>query len=277
MDKRRIKKLLLGDLSVRRVVRSMILIPLFIYVALFFIALFFSDRLIFQPPPASYQDSDAIVKLTTKSGKQISAIHLINEKAKYTILYSHGNAEDIGDLRPVLDGLKNMGFNVFAYDYQGYGTSQGKPSESNAYTDVEAAYEYLTTRLGIPGETIILYGHSLGGALAVDLASRKPVAGVIIESAFTTAFRVITRIPILPFDKFRNIDKIQNLSCPFLIIHGRHDKVISVDHGQKLFACASEPKQMILVDQAGHQDAALLAPKRLVTALQELGFVTNSF
>jgi abhydrolase domain-containing protein 17 len=277
MDKRRIKKLLLGELSVRRVVRSMILIPLYIYVALFFIALFFSDRLIFQPPPASYQDTDGIMKLTTKGGMQISAIHLVNEKAKYTILYSHGNAEDIGDTRPVLDGLKNLGFSVFTYDYQGYGTSQGRPSESNAYMDVEAAYEYLTAQLGIPGETIILYGHSLGGALAVDLASRKPVAGVIIESAFTTAFRVITRIPILPFDKFRNIDKLQHLTCPVLIIHGRQDKVIAVDHGQKLFEGAREPKQMILVDQAGHEDAALLAPKRLVTALQEFGFVTKGF
>src|SRR5439155_21231421 len=136
-----------------------------------------------------------IVKLISKDGKQISAIFLPNEKAKYTILYSHGNAEDIGDIRPMLDGLKNLGFSVFAYDYQGYGTSQGKPTESNAYADVLAAYEYLTTRLGISSERIISYGHSLGAALAVDLAARKPVAGVIIESAFTTAFRVVTRIP----------------------------------------------------------------------------------
>src|SRR4029079_12214905 len=136
----------------KRVVRSLILIPLFIYILLFCFALFFSERLIFQPPPASYQDSAAIVNLTSKNGMQISAIYLLNDKAKYTILYSHGNAEDIGDIRPILDGLKNLGFSVFAYDYQGYGTSQGKPTETNAYADVEAAYEYLTAKIGIPGE-----------------------------------------------------------------------------------------------------------------------------
>lgn len=275
MDKRRIKKLLLGDLSVKRVVRSMILIPLLIYVLLFVFALFFSESLIFQPPPSSYQDTEGIIKLPSKDDKQISALYLFNAKAKYTILYSHGNAEDLGDTRPILDNLKNLGFSVFSYDYQGYGTSQGKPSESNAYADVEAAYEYLTVKLGIPTDTIIPYGHSLGAALAIDLASRKPVAGVIIESAFTTAFRVITRIPIVPFDKFHNLEKIQRVKCPVLIIHGTNDRVIAVDHGKRLFESADEPKRMILVEQAGHEDAVTLAPKRFATALQELGFLSN--
>jgi abhydrolase domain-containing protein 17 len=273
MDNRQIKALLIGDFSLKRIVRSMILIPLLIYLSLFFFALFFSERLIFQPHPSSYKDTDRILKLTSKNGMQISAVYLPNAKAKYTVLYSHGNAEDIGDAQPIFENMRDLGFGVFAYDYQGYGTSQGKPSESNAYEDAEAAYDYLTLNLGIKAENIISYGHSLGGAVAIDLASKKPLAGVVVESSFTTAFRVLTRISILPFDKFRSIDKIQSVNCPVLIIHGVKDNMIVVGHGEALFERASEPKQMILVEQADHVSAMMYASKRFLTAMQEFGFV----
>ncbi len=275
MDKRRIKTLLLGDFSVKRIVRSMLLIPLLIYVFLFFFGLFFSERLIFQPHPSSYKDTENILKLTSKNGMQISAVYLPNAKAKYTILYSHGNAEDLGDDQHDFEYLRDLGFSVFAYDYQGYGTSQGEPSESNAYEDVEAAYNYLTEKLGVPAENIIAYGHSLGGAMAIDIAAKKPLAGLIVESSFTTAFRVLTRISILPFDKFRSIDKMQTVKCPVLVVHGMQDNTIAVGHGKALFDSAVGPKQMILVEQAGHVSARMFAPKRFLAALQELGFLAQ--
>jgi abhydrolase domain-containing protein 17 len=275
MEKRRVKQLLVGDFSGRRIIRSMLFIPLLIYVALFFFGLFFSDRLIFQPHPSSYTDTEKILKLTSKNGAQISAVYLPNASARYTILYSHGNAEDLGDSEPIFEELRTIGFSVFAYDYQGYGTSQGEPSESNAFGDVEAAYNYLTERLGVQGENIISYGHSLGGAMAIDIATKKPVAGLIVESSFTTAFRVLTRIPILPFDKFRSIDKIGKVKCPVLVIHGAQDNMIVPEHGKALFAEAAEPKQLILVDRAGHVSARMFAPKRFVVAMQELGLMAN--
>lgn len=275
MEKGSVKKLLWGEFSVKRIVRSMLLIPLLIYAALFLFAIFYSDRLIFQPPPSSYKDTEKILKITSKNGAQISAVYLPNDKARYTILYSHGNAEDIGDSQPIFEDLRSMGFNVFAYDYQGYGTSQGEPSESHAYEDVEAAYNYLTDTLGIPGENIIAYGQSLGGAMAIDIASKKHFAGLIIESSFTTAFRVMTRIPILPFDKFRSIDKIDTVKCPVLVIHGMQDGTIAVEHGKALFARAVEPKQMILVDGVGHVSARLFAPKRFLAAMQALGLMAK--
>jgi abhydrolase domain-containing protein 17 len=275
VDKGLIKTLLIGDYSVKRIVRSMILIPLLIYVFLFFFALFYSDRLIFQPHPSSYSDTDKILKLTSKNGMQISAVHLPNAKARYTILYSHGNAEDLGDAQPIFENLRDLGFSVFAYDYQGYGTSQGEPSESNAYADVEAAYNYLTEKLDVPAENIIAYGHSLGGAMAIDIAAKKPLGGLIVESSFTTAFRVMTRISILPFDKFRSIDKIATVKCPVLVIHGVQDNTIVVGHGKALFECAVGPKQMILVEQAGHVSARMFAHKRFAAALQELGFAAQ--
>jgi abhydrolase domain-containing protein 17 len=275
MEKQRLKKLLLGDFSGKRIIRSMILIPLLVYISLFFFAIFFSDRLIFQSHPSSYNDSEKILKFASKNGAQISATYLPNAKARYTILYSHGNAEDIGDAQPIFEELRDLGFSIFAYDYQGYGTSQGEPSESNAYDDVEAAYNYLTENLGIQSENIIAYGHSLGGAMAIDLAVKKPVAGLIVESSFTTAFRVMTRISIMPFDKFRSIDKIAAVKCPVLVIHGMQDNTIVAEHGKALFERAGEPKKIILVDGVGHVSARLFAPKRFLAAMQELGLMTK--
>jgi abhydrolase domain-containing protein 17 len=275
MEKRRLRKLLVGDFTLRRLIRSLVLIPVLIYVALFLFAIFFSDRLIFQPHPSSYTDDSSILKIRSKNGANISAVYLPNAKAGYTILYSHGNAEDIGDSLPIFEDLRSLGFSVFAYDYQGYGTSEGVPSEQTACEDVEAAYMYLTETLGIQADRIIAYGHSLGGALAIELASRKPVAGLVIESTFTTAFRVMTRIPILPFDKFRSIDKIASVNCPVLVIHGKLDNMIVPAHGEALFENVAGPRQMILVESAGHVSARMYASKRFLTALNDLGFLTN--
>lgn len=273
MQNQRLKRLLVGDFTGRRMIRSLILMPFLIYVGLFFFALFYSDRMIFQPHPSSYRDSEKILKLRSKNGSQISAVYLPNAKARFTILYSHGNAEDLGDAQPIFEELRGLGFSVFAYDYQGYGTSQGEPSEENAYDDVEAAYNYLTETLGVRPENIIAYGHSLGGAMAIEIATRKPVGGLIVESSFTTAFRVLTRISILPFDKFRSIDKIGAVKCPVLVIHGAKDNLIVPDHGKSLFAEAAGPKELIVVEQAGHVSARMFAPKRFLSALQTLGLI----
>jgi alpha-beta hydrolase superfamily lysophospholipase len=275
MANRTLKRLLLGELSIKRFIRSMLLIPLLIYLCLIIFALFFSDSLIFQPPSSGYQDPEEFLKLQTKTGKRISAIYLPYEKATYTVLYSHGNAEDLSGMRPVLEEIRKWGFNVFAYDYQGYGSSEGKPSESNAYDDVDAAYEYLTATLQIPPEQIIAYGHSVGSAVAVDLASRKPLGALIVESGFITAFRVVTRVPILPFDKFRNLAKIGNLNCPVLISHGKQDTVVASWHSEKLFEFASQPTRLILLEGAGHNDVMLFVGKRYLEGLHELGLSIN--
>ena len=107
-----------------------ILAALYIGLALF--AFFLSDSMIFLPHPSSYQDSAEILKLTTGSGKKISAVYLPNPTAKFTLLVSHGNAEDLGDDKYWLDGLRHAGFSVFAYDYEGYGTSEGRPARKPA-------------------------------------------------------------------------------------------------------------------------------------------------
>lgn len=257
------KKLLVGDLSWKRFMRSVLFIYIFFAVYIFFRA----DSMIFMPQAASYQDNKDILKLPVSKTEKISARYLPNPQAKYTILYSHGNASDLGDMRPTLDRLRQWGFSVFAYDYRGYGTSDGSPSENNAYQDADAAYSYLTKELKIPPQQIIIYGQSLGGGAATELAAKYPVAGLILESTFTSAFRVVVPIPILPFDKFTNRDKLRKVRCPVLVMHGEADDIIPIQHGQRLYASAPEPKQSLWIPGAGHNDFMEVAGDRQQKAL----------
>jgi abhydrolase domain-containing protein 17 len=259
------KKLLVGDLSWKRFMRSVLFIYAFFAVYVFFRA----DSMIFMPQATSYQDDKDILKLQVSNTEKISARYLPNPQAKYTILYSHGNASDLGDMRPTLDRLHQWGFSVFAYDYRGYGTSDGSPSENNAYQDADTAYSYLTKELKIPPQQIIIYGQSLGGGAATELAAKHPVAGLILESTFTSAFRVVVPIPILPFDKFTNRDKLSRVRCPVLVLHGEADEVIPLQHGQRLYASAPEPKQSLWIPGAGHNDFMEVAGDRQQQALLE--------
>lgn len=250
MDQSKLKALVFGKLSWIRLMRSTILIYLFFALYVYFRA----DSMIFQPQSASYQDDENILKLPITETKSISAQYLSNSNAEYTVLYSHGNAEDLGDIQPIVERLNRWGFNVLAYDYQGYGTSHGNPSERNAYKDIETAYQYLTQDLRINPSKILVYGRSVGGGPSVELATRYTIAGLILESTFTSAFRVVVPIPILPFDKFSNAAKLSRVNCPVLVLHGEADRVIPFHHGQKLFDLASDPKQFLWESEAGHND-----------------------
>jgi pimeloyl-ACP methyl ester carboxylesterase len=267
MNKRKIRKILVGDLTVKRAVLSLVLI----YVSLALFMYLFSDRMIFwgQIRQPSYRDKPEILKIKTKDGAEISALYLAAPNSEFTILYSHGNSEDIGDIREVLEAFRDKGFSVLAYDYRGYGTSGGRASEKNAYEDVEAAYGYLVGKLRCPPDRIIALGRSLGGAVAMHLACREKLAGLILEGSFITAFRVVTRVPLLPFDKFRNIDKIKKVQCPILIIHGREDEIVPFWHGEKLFETANEPKLKFWVDGAGHNDLFWVAGARYWEIVKE--------
>ncbi|HEY6306247.1 MAG TPA: alpha/beta hydrolase [Candidatus Angelobacter sp.] len=255
-------------IQAKDVLKRMLYLPIMLYLSLAVYALFFSDQQIFLPQPSSYKDSPEILKLRSANGSMISALYLPSPAAKFTLLVSHGNAEDLGDDRDWLEGLRRAGFNVFAYDYQGYGTSQGKPSERGAYEDENAAYDYLTVNLRTPPDGIVILGRSVGSGPAVRLAARRPVAGLILQSAFVSAFRVLTRIPLIPFDKFPNYKEIGRVRCPVLIIHGTRDSVIPIWHGQRLFELANQPKQFVAVPGADHNDLDMVAGASYPKAIQ---------
>ncbi len=263
MSKFPFRKLLIGELSWQRLMRSLV----FIYVVFGLYVFFRADSMIFLPQPASYQDNQDILKIPVNDTEKISAIYLPNSQSIYTLLYIHGNAEDLGDIRPFLERLHSWGFSVFAYDYRGYGTSDGSPSEGNAYQDADAAYLYLTQQLKIDPNKIIIYGRSLGGGSATELATRYPIAGLILESTFTSAFRVVVPFPLLPFDKFSILDKLPKVNAPVLVIHGKADETIPLHHGQSLYEAALQPKLSFWVGGAGHNDLALIAGDRLKQTL----------
>lgn len=265
MKRETLKRLLVGGFSVRRMLLSI----LFIYLCLCLFAWFAADRMIFLPPPASYRDGGDILKIQVADGIRIAALHLPNPQARFTILYSHGNAEDLGALSPYLKEYRLRGYAVFAYDYEGYGTGDGTATEKTSYRDVLAAYRYLREQLQVPADRILVLGRSVGGGPAVELARREPVAGLILESAFVSAFRVLTRWPVFPFDKFNNLAKIRQVTRPLLMVHGRRDRVIPFWHGQTLFARANEPKAALWVGEADHNDLVEVAGEDYWRALQQ--------
>lgn len=263
-----LRRFIIGELSWIRVVRSTLLIILSVYLFSLGYATLLADRLIFQPQAASYTDSNQILKLTTQQGTIISARYLHNPDATYTLLYSHGNAEDLGDIDEILEQFHEHGFSIIAYDYSGYGTSTGTPSEQHSYADILTVYEYLRNERHLHAENIVVFGRSVGGGPSIDLAVRNVVGGLIIESSFVSAFRVITKIPVFPFDKFPNLRKIRAVSCPVLVIHGKRDRTIPFWHGKTLYEHAHSPKMKLWVDEAHHDDVGWAAGREYWSVLE---------
>jgi fermentation-respiration switch protein FrsA (DUF1100 family) len=196
-----------------------------------------------------------------------------------TVLYLHGNDKNIGsafDLYRVSQ-LHQMGCNVLTVDYRGYGKSAGgEPSEAKVYEDAEAAWDYLIhVKAGDPKRTFI-YGHSLGGAIAIDLAVRHPdAAGLIAESTFTTMLDMGRReYPHLPVDlllnqRFDSNGKVGRLKIPVLFIHGTWDWRVPPDMSQRLFARTPQPKSLVLIEGGQHESNGLVAPLQYRAAIGE--------
>ncbi|HEY3377270.1 MAG TPA: alpha/beta hydrolase [Armatimonadota bacterium] len=256
--------------TVRKSLRAVGIGMLISYTLFILFALFFSNALIFHNHGSGYRDTADSLKLTTADGVKISARYRENTAAKYTVIFSHGQGEDLADDVAWLDEIHRLGFSTFAYDYHGYGTSQGTPSEINTYRDIDAAYAYVTTKLHVPANHVILYGYSLGGGPSVDLAARNPeIAGLILESTFVTVFRAKTVVTLLPFDKFDNLSKIPHVRCPVLVMHGRDDQTIPFHQGELLYNAVRTEKRCLWVDGAGHCTVKERAGEAYAAALHE--------
>jgi len=238
------------------------------YLGLCLFAVFFSDSMIFPAPESSYVAGKEHVKLPLRNGNEIVALYLENPEAAHTILYSHGNGEDLGTIRPFLEELRKQGFSVMAYDYPGYGESDGRPTESGALEAIAAVFSYLVILREVNPDAIILFGRSLGGGPAFALAAKKPVAGVIADGTFTSTFRVVTRRKLLPWDKFDNLARVAEINCPVLIIHGTEDETVPFEHAEALYAAAPQPKQKLFVRGAGHNNLIDVAGQRYWDAIQ---------
>ncbi|KAK7330574.1 hypothetical protein VNO77_24769 [Canavalia gladiata] len=198
-----------------------------------------------------------VVKFQTRRGTEIVGLYIQNPKAKSTILYSHGNAADIGHMYKLFTELSvNLCVNLFGYDYSGYGQSSGKPSENNTYADIEAAYNYLEKNYGTKQEDVILYGQSIGSGPTLDLAVRLPrLRAVVLHSPILSGLRVMYSVKrTYWFDIYKNIDKIPLVKCPVLVIHGTADDVVDYSHGKQLWERCQEKYEPLWLKGGKHCD-----------------------
>lgn len=203
------------------------------------------------------------VWLTTSDGLKLHGWFFSTHSAPAvaTIIFFHGNGGNISNVGWVGQLLSSRGFNVLLLDYRGYGRSEGDVAdEQGLYADAEAAYQYVTQTRGVAPESLVLYGQSLGTAVAADLASRKKCAALILESGFSSASDLAaTVLPLLPRrlhflsrNRFESAQKLAGVKCPVLITHGEPDYTIPKEHAQRLFAAANEPKKLLIFPGAGH-------------------------
>lgn len=185
------------------------------------------------------------------------------DRAPFTILYSHGNAEDLGCCVANMEYMCAVtNCDVVAYDYCGYGIAEGTPSEEGCYEAIDAAFQYVTKDAGVPVEEIILFGRSLGSGPSTDLAARTPgLAGLVILSGLESGIRVVLGKSggylFWYLDLFKNYRKIAKVDALVLILHGEEDKVIDVSHGKSLYRRAKRKAEPVWLPDVGHNDVPL--------------------
>ncbi|MCM2275011.1 MAG: alpha/beta hydrolase [Candidatus Didemnitutus sp.] len=222
-----------------------------LYLAVCLLARLVAPGMMFLRPPARAPLAPETIRLQTPDGITLHARHWKNPEAKFTLLYFSGNGEELGALASYLPEYVKAGFSVLTYEYRGYGHTQGTPSEANCHADARLLLAWLNEN-GTPSDRVIAFGFSLGGGSAVELARTEPLAGLVLESTFVSAYRVMTRWPILLGDLFPNERRLSAVHCPVLIVHGTADPVIPDWHARSLYAAANKPKRLVLVPGGGH-------------------------
>ena len=222
------------------------------------------------------------VKLPLK-GDQLAGWWVPSDAPKArTLLYLHGNAANVAANQDHVLRLRDSGLNVFIIDYRGYGHSTGgPPRESLLYEDAERAWEYLVAERHIPPRHIVIYGHSLGGAVAVKLASSHPEAGALItEGTYTSiadmadgSFAAYLPLRLILTERMDSISKIGSLPLPKLIIHGDADTMVPPSMAQRLYNAAADPKQIAMIPGGGHENSAVVNATAYFAALN--GFLSQ--
>jgi fermentation-respiration switch protein FrsA (DUF1100 family) len=197
------------------------------------------------------------------------------DNAKFTFLAFHGNAGNIADRTYLYEFLRATPANVFAVEYRGYGRSEGSPTETGLYQDADAALKYLIEVKRLERKQIIVFGQSLGTAVATHVASQNKVGGLILEAPFPSAsavaqhtFWFLPGISLLVYSQLDTEKRIKQLDAPLLVVHCEQDPVIPLQFGQKVYEAAHPPKSFVLIKSSCHEESALIAPIEYRNALQ---------
>lgn len=263
----------------RRLVIMVLRTLILAYLAVCAVMYFFQHKLIYIPDrhlsrtPGQLGMPAADLELTTDDDVLISAWYCEPEDPRGALILCHGNAGDMADRLDLAKVFYDSGLAVLLFDYRGYGRSGGSPDEAGTYQDAEAAWRYLTEMKGLPAEKVIIYGESIGAAVAIELASRHSPAALIAEGAFTALYDVAADIyPYLPVKllarvRYESIDKVGGIDCPKLFIHSPADDLVPYEQGRALFEAARPPKQF-LATRGGHNDGGFLVDREYVAAVR---------
>jgi fermentation-respiration switch protein FrsA (DUF1100 family) len=207
------------------------------------------------------------VQLKTSDNLILSAWYIPAKNAKFTLLFCHGNGGNISHRLENINIFNGLGVNCLIFDYRGYGTSGGKPTENDLYIDAQTAYDWLINEKKISPENIIIYGQSLGGSVAAYLASNVKAKGLIIESCFTSFADIAKkRYPYMPIKllakyNFKTMDYLKKVNYPVLIIHSRNDDIVPFEFGWRLYKeAAKEPKEFLEIS-GSHNNGFIYSEK----------------
>jgi len=202
--------------------------------------------------------------MTTEDGIKLHGWFVSADSAIATIVMAHGNAGNISHRYVILAALRKCGFNILIFDYRGYGRSEGVPSEEGIYIDGRTAFDYAAKLAQVDSKKIVLWGTSLGGAVAVDVASKRRAAGLILESTFTSAADMaMVHYPFFPArfllrTELNSIEKISQINTPLLVMHGNKDSIVPFRFGKEIFDAANEQKEFFEIQGADHNNTYII-------------------
>ena len=254
-----------------------ILVVLYLCVCL--LAYVFQEKLIYHPAshvrstPAALNLEFQDLHLASTEGRKIHAWYVPCKDARGAVVFCHGNAGNLGHRLATVRLLHRFKLSALLFDYQGFGRSEGTPNEANTYQDAEAAWRHLTVTARIPADRILIWGRSLGTAVAVELASRHAPAGLVLEAAFTSLADVAGKhffwLPVrwLCRNDYDSLSKVPGLTCPKLFFHSPQDEVIPFHLGRRLFEAAAEPKRFVRI-RGDHNSGFLVSERDYVRAVE---------
>lgn len=273
---------------IQRAFKSIVFIIVTTWILLAILIYFFQPKLIFFPhneieaTPALISLQYEDIALATTDGEVLNAWWIPHPEARASLLFLHGNAGNISHRLDSINIFHQLGLSVLIIDYRGYGKSTGNPSEQGTYVDAETGWDYLLKEKHIVSDNIIIFGRSLGGAVATWLAEKHPPAGLIVESSFTSVSDMGKHYyPYLPTSllariKYSSIGRIANVKSPTLFIHSKDDEIIPYIHGKQLFTEAlkdTTTAKLFLDTIGGHNDGFLLSGHQYIDGLNR--FITD--
>ena len=241
--------------------------------------LYYPDRLPPEMPPPRWAAGAEEVWMKCDDGVSIHGLWWPEPEGAPVILFLHGNAQEVYSWSLVREELAPTACRMLLIDYHGYGKSGGKAHEAGLYLDGEAALRWLHER-GVEDSGVVLFGKSLGGGVACEIAQNRPFKALVLESTFTSLASVARKLfPFIPRgvplgEVYDSVSKLPRARCPVLVIHGDKDELILVEEGLRLFEAAPDPKELYLVPGAGHNDVSLVAGSayaRRISAFLEAG------